>query len=144
MTAVNEYEQGRKLGTLQDVIVDDAGQLLLLALSALGIAVAGQIDQIPVFVDKEVVNEERLTWCGRCHGQTLAAGQHVDEAGLAHVGAAYERVFGHGVLRTFAHVRVADYEFGALYLHLYGFYVCKSTKFWLNPLNLQSIEPYYE
>ena len=64
-----------------------------------------------------MVYKERLTGCGRCHGQSLAACEHVDEAGLAHVGASNESVLGQGVLRTLVHIGVAYYEFGALYLH---------------------------
>ena len=117
VAAVYEDKERCQLGALQDVVVDYAGELVLLALAALGIAVAGQIHKIPVLVDKKVVDEQCLTGCGRCHGQALAVSQHVDEAGFTHVGTAYECVLGHAVLRAFAYVRVADYEFGALNLH---------------------------
>jgi hypothetical protein len=65
-----------------------------------------------------MVDKQRLSGCGRCHGQAFTVGQHVDEAGLANVGTANEGVLRHVMLRALAHVGVADYEFGALNIHL--------------------------
>ena len=87
-----------------------------------------------------MVYEQSLTGCGRCHCKAFAAGKHVDEAGFTHIGTTDKSVFRHVVLRAFAYVRVAYNEFGALYLHLCGFYLHKCTNFWPNQLFLQCIE----
>jgi len=138
-TAVYQYKQRCELGALQYVAVDYPLQFFLLLVAPFCITVARQVNQVPVLVYEEMVDKECLARCSRCHGQPLAVSQHIDKAGLAHVGAPYKSVLRAVVLRAFADIGVADYEFGTLYLHLCGFCDHKSTNFWPNQLFLQSI-----
>ena len=88
----------------------------LLKLSKHGLAIERALELL-----EEVVDQHGLSGGGRGHGQAFAAGQHVDQARLADVGAADEGVFGQVAGGALADVGVADDEFCACYLH--GFYL---------------------
>ena len=70
------------------VPLDELGPLGPFGLGALGVTVAGQVDEeVPVGIDFVVVEAARLARLGTDFGQLLATGQPVDEGGLAHIGA---------------------------------------------------------
>ena len=121
--AVDEHKEAGHLCPLQDVALDDALYLLLSLLAAFGIAVAGEVYQIPLLVDEEVVDEHGLAGSGRGHGQSFAPSQHIDETGFSYVGPSDEGVFGQVSCRAFLYVSVADDEFSVRYFHLLLFYV---------------------
>ena len=102
---------------LQYVVLNHLGQLLLLFFAALGVAIAWQVNQIPLTVDQEVVDEYRLARGGRGHGQLLVARQHVDEAALAHIAAANEGKLRLVSLNALIHTDGARVVFGSFYLH---------------------------
>ena len=75
---------------MEDIVPDDVPELLSSFLRKLGVAVAGKVHQIPAAVDQEVVYYLGLSGGGRSHCEALAACEHIDQGGLADVGAANE------------------------------------------------------
>ena len=65
----------------------------------------------PLLVDKEVVDEQGLSWCGTRLGETLVVAQHVDEARLAHVASSDECKFDFILLRTKVYLGSAESKF---------------------------------
>ena len=61
----------------------------------LGEAIAGQINEIPGFIDEKVVDRLGFTGASAHVGQLLLAGKHVDQRGLADIGTADKGVFRH-------------------------------------------------
>ena len=116
---VDEQEEVGHLFSSEDVALDDLREFVFGLLAALRVAIAGKVDEIPGLVDEEVVDEHRLARSGRGHGQLGLAGEHVDEARLAHVGAAYEGIFGQSVLRTTVEAGVADNKFCTFDFHVF-------------------------
>ena len=117
MTAVDEQEEVGHLLSLQDITLNHLAQALAVFLAPLGIAVAGEIHEIPAVVDEEVVDEHGLAWRRAREGQSFVASEHVDEARLAHIAAAYERILGQVTFGAAGHVGVADDEDRTLNLH---------------------------
>ena len=76
---VDEHEQEEHLLAFEDVVGDDFREGSTLALRGAGIAIAGQIDQIPTVVDAKVVYQACLSGGCRYFGQPFVAGEHVDE-----------------------------------------------------------------
>ena len=103
--------------------------LFLAVLTALGIAVARKVDDVPVLINQEMIDEHGLSRsCGR-HGESFTPRQHVDEAGFSNVGTSDEGVFGECPAGAFFNVCIADDEFGACYLHFITcFFVVSSCK----------------
>lgn len=117
VTAVDEDKEAGHLLALQNVGLYDALNLFLAFLSALGIAVARKVDDVPVLINQEMIDEHGLSRsCGR-HGESFTSRQHVDEAGFSNVGTSDEGVFGECSAGAFFNVCIADDEFGACYLH---------------------------
>ena len=116
---VDEQEEVGHLFASEDVVLDDLRELVLGLLAALRVAIAGKVDEIPGLIDEEMVDEHCLARCGRGHGQLGLAGEHVDEARLAHVGAAYEGIFGQSVLRTAVDAGVAYNKFCTFDFHVF-------------------------
>ena len=61
---VNEHKDIDKLLTLEDIGAYHAVELVTLRLRTLGIAIAREVNEIPLAVDDEVVDEQRLTGDG--------------------------------------------------------------------------------
>ena len=117
VAAVDEDKQASERLAPEYVFGNDFLNLFLGRFAAFCISVTGQVHQIPFFVDEKMVDEERFARCGRCHGQLRVAGEHVDEARLAHVRTSDEGVFGQPVVRAFLHLRIAYFEFCVLDVH---------------------------
>lgn len=125
MSYVNEYEHASELRSLQDIAAYHLVEFLLHGLRAFGIAIAGQVYQVPLVVDEEVVDEQGLARCGGGLGQSFVAAEHVYEARFAYVASADEGVFGALVFGAVCHGRATDNVCGFLYLHFSFF--CKGT-----------------
>ena len=80
MSAVDEEHEAGELLSAHNVAVDEAVEFLQSRLSDASIAIARQIHDVPLVVDVEVVDEQRLARLRRSFCQTLALGQHIDEA----------------------------------------------------------------
>ena len=129
VAAVDEDKEAGHLLALQNVGLYDALNLFLAFLSALGIAVARKIDDVPVLINQEVIDEHGLSRSCGCHGESFTPRQHVDEAGFSNVGTSDEGVFGECPAGAFFNVCIADDEFGACYLHFITcFFVVSSCK----------------
>ena len=120
MAAVDEQEKVGHLHTAENVALNDVSQFIALLLASAGVAVAWEVNNVPGVVDEEMVDEQRLAWGGGSHCQPVPTGEHVDEARLTDIRAAYEGIFRQSVLRTAGNVGVAYDEGGAFYLHEQG------------------------
>ena len=116
---VRQHEQEVHLLALDDVVGDQFRKLAALCFRRAGVAVAGQVDQIPGIVDAEVVDEPRLAGCSRDFGQPRAAGEHVDERRFADVAAPDEGDVFQVVLRDLRNALGRAFEFGFGDLHRY-------------------------
>ena len=103
MAYVYEHKCIDKLFTLKDIRRYHLVEFLLHSLRALGKSVARKVYKIPVVVDYEMIDEQRLAWGGRSLGKSLVISEHIDKARLANVGTADEGEFGLCVLRTLAY-----------------------------------------
>lgn len=83
--AVDEEKKIKERLALPDVSVNHALEFLLHDLAALREAVAGEVDEIPLLVDEEMVDEDGLSRRERSLGEACAASEHVDETALSHV-----------------------------------------------------------
>ena len=125
MAAVDEDKEAGHLLALQDIGLYDALNLLLSFLSASGVAIAGKVDDIPVLVDQEMIDEHCFSGGCGCHGKPFPPCQHIDKAGFSNVGTSDEGVFGECPAGAFIYVCIADDEFSACYLHsIVSFYNC--------------------
>ena len=81
--------------------------LLAVGLASLGVSVAGQIDEIPLLIDKEMIDKQCFPRGRGGHCQSFLASEHIDERRFAYVGAADKCKFMAHVGGTFANVGVA-------------------------------------
>ena len=77
MAAVDEDKEAGHLLALQDIGLYDALNLLLSFLSASGVAIAGKVDDIPVLVDQEMIDEHCFS--GNKPPKTLQIVMRTDE-----------------------------------------------------------------
>ena len=79
MTAIDQHEEVGQLFAFQHVALDDLAELLASLFASLGIAISGQIDQIPFVIDQKMVDQHGFAWSlgGQC--QPLLVRQHIDE-----------------------------------------------------------------
>ena len=108
MAAVNEHEEVRELATLKDIARDHLLELGPLGLAALGESVAGQVHDVPLVVDEEMVDEQCFARRGRSLGEALLRRQHIDEAGFSDVGTSNESVLWLFVCWTLVSIGAAD------------------------------------
>ena len=66
--AVYQDKETGHLGALQDIAFDDVLDLLLSLETAFCVTVSGQIHNIPVLVDEEVIDQHGFSWGSRGHG----------------------------------------------------------------------------
>ena len=85
VTGIDEHEKVGQLLAVENVVFDDSAEFFAGRFVSLSIAIAGEVDDIPTVVDEEVVDEHRFAGSGGCHGETVAAGEHIDERGFAYV-----------------------------------------------------------
>ena len=74
MTAVDQDKKIRKLFTLQNIIFDDPLDIFTSLFSPLGKTITGEIDQIPLSVDKEMIDKHCLPRFLRGHGKPFFTG----------------------------------------------------------------------
>ena len=82
-----------------------------------GVAVAREVDEVPLVVDEEVVYELGFAGFDAGFGKVFVAGEHVDEGGFANIATSDKGVFGEIGVGAFAIVAVADDEGCFLYFH---------------------------
>ena len=116
---VHQHEQEVHLLALDDVVGDQFRKLAALGFRRAGVAVAGQVDQIPGVVDAEVVYEARLSGRSRHLGQSCAGGEHVDERRFSDVAPPDEGDVFQVVLRNLGNALGGAFEFGFGDLHRY-------------------------
>ncbi len=114
---VDQYEEEMEPFAAEYIIEDDFRELAAGRLRGAGIAVAGQVDQIPTVVDAEMVDKPCFARGSRDLGQPVAVCQHVDERRFAHVAAADERDVGKSVFRHLCDAFRGAFELGVPNLH---------------------------
>lgn len=115
VAAVDEQHHARELFAIQQVAVDEFLQLCLTLLAQFGIAVAREIDNVPLVIYDEMVDEKGLAWGGRCLGETILLHEHIDQARLAYIRPSDEGVLGHCPRRTLLPVTITYYKFRVHY-----------------------------
>ena len=116
---IDEHEEVCHLLALEDVCLDDLRELVLCLLTTLGVAISWEVHQVPRIVDDKVIDEHRLTRCGRCHGQLGLAGEHIDEARLTYIRSTDKCILRLPVLGAFVQTGITYDKLCALYLHVY-------------------------
>ena len=91
--AVQQHEEADQVFPLAYVIFDELLKALLGAFAHLGVAIAGQVHQVPALVYGEVIDKLGFTGAATGFGQVFLVGQHIDQAAFAHVAPPYEGVF---------------------------------------------------
>ena len=114
---VRQHEQEVHLLALENVVGDEFRELSALRLRRAGVAVAGQIDEIPGVVDAEMVHQTGFAGRSRHLGQPSAGGEHVDERRLADVAAPDEGDVFQAVFRDLRYALRRAFEFGFGDLH---------------------------
>ena len=114
---VRQHEQEVHLLAFEYVVGDELRKLSALRLRRAGIAVAGQVDEIPRVVDAEMVHQPGFAGCSRHFGQASAGGEHVDERRLADVAAPDEGDVFQVVFRDLRNALRRAFEFGFGNLH---------------------------
>ena len=122
MTDIDKHKQIDELPTLQDVGGNHLFKFLLHDLRAFCIAVARQVDKIPLVVDVEMIDEQRFSGRGRCLGQILMIGEHVDQARLADVRPSDKRKFWFVILRALSDSCRRYYIFCLIDNHIANFW----------------------
>ena len=84
-TRIHQHKEEVHLLALEHIVHKDLGKLATLILRHTGVALAGQIDQIPITIDAEVVDKTCLAGCCRDLGQALATREHINERRLTHI-----------------------------------------------------------
>ena len=87
---IDQNEEEVELLAAEHVVGDELRELAPHGLRRAGVAVTGQIHEIPRVVDAEVVDQPGFARSSRDLGQPVAAGEHVDERRFADVAAADE------------------------------------------------------
>ena len=93
MARVDEQEQVGHLHAPEDIRLYHFLEFGAVGFRTLGVAVAGEIDDIPGVVYEEMVDEHGLAGGGRGHGHAFFAHKHIDKRRLAHIRAADESIF---------------------------------------------------
>lgn len=108
MTAVDEDEDGYEVGAFPQVVFDHFFPFLPLRLGALGKAIAGKVHEIPLIIDRKMIDQLRLAGDTGSLGQFVVIAKHVDQRGLADVTATDKGIFGPVRLWALEIVRAAD------------------------------------
>ena len=126
---VRQHEQEVHLPAAEHVVGDERREPVAHGLRRAGVAVAGQVHQIPCVVDAEVVDEPRLAGRSRDFGQPRAAGEHVDERRFADVAAPDEGDVAQPVLRDLRDAFGTASEFGFRDFHRAGVFSVRAGRF---------------
>ena len=76
---INEDKSHRELLTFDQVVVDHGGEIVLLLFGNAGKAVARQINQMPVTIDKEEIEQAGFPRGGGYLGESVSAGEHINQ-----------------------------------------------------------------
>ena len=117
VTDVDEDKEAGELFAFEHIVANHLAKLFHCLFASLGIAVPGQIDEIPIFVDEEVIDAHGLAWCGRGEGEVFPFCQGIDERGFAYVASSDEGIFGASVGRTFVCPWLTADVFSGGYFH---------------------------
>ena len=117
MPAIDEDKDADKVLPFAQIVFDHLFPLLPLALGHLCETIAGKIDDVPAFVDIEMIDELRLAGGSRSLGELCIVGDHIDHRRFAHIATSYEGIFRPIRRRAFCIVRTADHVDGGMDLH---------------------------
>ena len=103
MPDVDEHKHIDQLFSHENIRTDHLLQLLLHHLGTFGKAIARKVNQIPLVVDDEMVDEQSLARCSGGFGQPLVVAKHIDKARFAHIASANKSILGLVVLGAHLH-----------------------------------------
>lgn len=104
---IEQYKSTHQIGTAAEVALNHNFPLAAIGLRGARIAVAGQVHQIPVFVDEKKIDGLGFAGLAGGEGQVSAPRDEIDERRLAHIGAPDESKFPSVVFRAGQFGRVA-------------------------------------
>ena len=78
MTRINQYEDATQVGSLGNVIRDELIELIAMLARGFGIPVAGEVDECPLLVDDEKVNQAGAPRRTGDHSEIFFASKGVD------------------------------------------------------------------
>ena len=116
--AVDQDEQDHQFLRLRDVAFDHPAQAVAAFLGHAGVAVAGQVDQVPAVVDQEMVDELGFPGGGGRLGQLPVVAEEVDERGFPDIRSSDECELGQLPGGFGGDIRAAPRKYGLLDRHL--------------------------
>src|SRR5690606_38189213 len=136
MPCVDQDKQARQGLTREQILRNHLAPALLQILAYGSIPITGQIDQVPLVIDKKMIDGLCLTGPGRSLRQTLVFCEHVDQGRLANIRATDECKFRLFRGRTLADLGVAGNENSLSDFHLEG---VKLIKVKIEPENTKNV-----
>ena len=115
--AVDEHIDVGEGLAVEEIVAHHGAPFLTRGLGGAGVAVAGEVDKVPLIVDEEMINKLGLAGAARGFGESLDTGEHIDERRLADIRASDEGVLGATVVGALAVVGAADAESGTFDVH---------------------------
>lgn len=115
VAAVDKQHHASQLLSVKQVAIDKFLQLCLTLLAQFGIAVAWEVNNVPLVIYDEMVDEKGLAWGRRSLGETILLHEHIDQTRLTHVRPSDEGVLGHCPRRTLLPVTITYYKFRVHY-----------------------------
>lgn len=91
---VNKHKGYRELLAFDQIVVDHRGKIILFLFGNAGEAISRQVNQVPVFIDQKKIEQTGFARGGGDFRESVSAGEHIDERGLAHIGTPDEGEFG--------------------------------------------------
>ena len=114
---IDQHEQKMKPFASENVVRDDLREAVARGFRGAGVTVPGQVDQIPSVIDLEMIDQPCLAGHTRDLGQSVAAGQQVDERRFAYVAPTDERDIGQRIVRQLGDPLRGAFELDVSNLH---------------------------
>jgi len=115
---VDEDENSHQVFAFAKVILDHFLPFFPAGQGNLCKAIAGQIDDIPLVVDIEMIDQLGFAGGAGGLGQLVIVANHIDQRGLADIAAADKGIFRPVRFRTLGILRAADHIDGGMNVHI--------------------------
>jgi len=93
MPCVKQHEKQHHLLAVEDVVADDVLEFLPAFLAHAGVAIAGQVHEVPGIIDQEMVDKLGLAGGGRSMRQPVDTAEAVDQGGFSDIAPSDEGEF---------------------------------------------------
>ena len=105
----NHIGAGKAFATT-DVFGDDIMKKIARLLADFGVTVAGEVDEAPLLVEDEIIDQFRVSWGSRDLCKVLFSSKHIDQRRLSDVRSPNQSAFRHRYLGTFGESRGTEFE----------------------------------